>query len=160
MGAGTGAAEVVFGSRDADFLAITPRRRPYADPSNLSDDSYDWDANWVVCLVEAKLRGFRAKFEASFLTMEFPPFRDALGAVWKDLRGEAHFTTIEEQVSLTVRGDGVGHISVRGELQDLAGMGNRLTFQLEIDQTFLGATLRQLDDLIDRFPVRRRSGPA
>lgn len=70
--------EVVFGSREGQFLAIVPMRRPYADPGNLSDDSDDRDANWVLCRVEARLRGFRANFDVALQTFEFPPFRDAL----------------------------------------------------------------------------------
>ena len=152
----TSGLETVFGSPEGEFLAIGVRRRPYADPANLSDDAYDWDANWVTCLLEAKLRGFRASFDVHLQTSDFPPFRDALRRLWNELLGEATFTTIEEQLALRVRGDGVVHMTMSGELRDIAGTGNRLQFKLELDQTHLTSSLRQLDDLIDRFPVLSR----
>lgn len=58
---------------------------------------------------------------------------------------------------IEVTGDGRGHMTIRGERQDLAGMGNRLRFELALDQSYVGATLRQLDDLIARFPVLGRA---
>jgi len=147
--------EVVFGSRDGEFLSIAVLQRPYADRSSVSDTTYDWDADWVRCLVEAKLRGFRASFEAYLRTNDFPPFRDALRTLWEKLQGAATFTTLEGQVALRVQGDGIGHMMVSGELEDIAGTGNRLRFALKLDQTHIASSLRQLDELIDRFPDRR-----
>jgi hypothetical protein len=144
---------VVFGSREGEYLAIEVLRRPYADRADVSDGAYDWDANWLSCRIEARLRGFRARFDAFLMTSDFPPFRDALRRLWEDLRGEAVFETLEKQVLLRVRGDGLGHMTVSGQLEDIAGMGNRLSFALELDQTHIAATLRDLDDLLERFPV-------
>ncbi len=79
------------------------------------------------------------EFEAYLQTTDFSPFRDALRTLWDDLRGEAKLETLEGQVTLEVIGDGRGHMTVRGELRDIAG--------------YLGGTLRQLDELIEQCPV-------
>lgn len=63
------------------------------------------------------------------------------------------FETLEEQVVLRVVGDGRGHLERTGELRDIAGIGNRLIFALNFDQTYLPAIRRQLDALIDSYPV-------
>jgi hypothetical protein len=143
--------EIIFGSRSGEFLAIRPLQRPYRDAPPDADDF-----DWVRCLIAAKLGGFQASFEAHLLASEFPPFRDALQTLWNDLRGEATFTTMEGQVTVRVRGDGRGHMSVSGELEDIAGIGNRLVFELELDQTCLVSTLSQFDDVIERYPPTRR----
>ena len=139
--------EIVLGSR---------RQRPHRDRGRATGE-FDWDANWIRSEVEVRVGGFQGRFEAQLMTTDFPPFRDGLRALEKDLRGEVSFETLEEQVRVKVRGDGRGHINLDGELADVAGMGNRLAFHLEIDQTFLGAALQQLDALIEQYPIVGRS---
>jgi hypothetical protein len=47
-----------------------------------------------------------------------------------------------------------GTVTATCEARDDAGAGCRLTFELSFDQTTLPATLRDLDEVIRRFPVR------
>jgi hypothetical protein len=51
-------------------------------------------------------------------------------------------------------GDGKGHIRIEGEALDAAGIGNRLNFHFEIDQTDLSYTIKQLRGLVKHYPVR------
>jgi hypothetical protein len=61
---------------------------------------------------------------------------------------------MEEQLSLRLVGDGNGHIELRGETSDQPGIGNRLHFSLNFDQSQLGASIRELERVVSRFPVR------
>ena len=70
------------------------------------------------------------------------------------LNGEAEFATLENQLHLFLKGDGKGHIELVGEVFDQPGIGNRLHFALNFDQSQLGASLRELEKVISGFPIR------
>ena len=112
------------------------------------------DDNWLAVEVSLSVGGFRGRFPASFLTEELLTFRAQIAELYKTLKGEAEFVTIEGQLFLSLIGNGRGGVSLRGEAWDGAGIGNHLQFELELDQTQLAATLRELDDVIERFPIR------
>ena len=91
---------------------------------------------------------------AAFLTGELVAFRDQLETLYRSLKGEAEFSTMEGQLSLSVSGNGRGEILVRGVALDAPGIGNRLEFQLELDQTYVQRTVAELSHVIAAFPVR------
>jgi len=88
------------------------------------------------------------------MTYEIAAFTLELRILFKKLTGSAKFETLEEQLSLELRGDGKGHIDVSGEVEDNLGMGNRLRFAIKIDQSQLAQSLRELETVILKFPVR------
>jgi len=112
------------------------------------------DDNWLTVEVSLVVGGFRGRFQASFLTAELTEFRDQLVALNKSLKGEAKLATMETQLLLSLTGNGRGGISLKGEAWDQPGIGNRLAFGFNLDQTHLANTLRELDAVIERFPVR------
>lgn len=79
---------------------------------------------------------FRACYRADFNSWAFSNFRTQLAAIHQTVSGSAVFTSYEEQLELTLVCDPRGHIELRGEARDVAGTGNRLTFQLNLDQTY------------------------
>jgi hypothetical protein len=112
------------------------------------------DDNWVNVAVSVSAGAFTGNFAASFLTEEFVAFRSQLRELYKTLKGEATFTTMEGQLTLNLVGDGRGGITLKGEALDQPGIGNCLIFELALDQTYLASTLDGLDQVIDVFPVR------
>jgi hypothetical protein len=112
------------------------------------------DDNWLTVEVSLAVGGFSGRFQASFLTAELVEFRDQLAALYKSLNGEAKLVTMETQLLLSLSGNGRGGISLKGEAWDQPGIGNRLIFGLDLDQTHLATTLGELDAVIERFPVR------
>lgn len=113
-----------------------------------------YDDNWVRGHVSIKVGGFSGGFNAAFLAEDFSRFLGQLGPVYESLSGKAEFNTLEGQLMLAAKGDGKGHIEVRGEAMDVAGTGNRLTFYLELDQTQLAGTITELRNVVSEFPVR------
>lgn len=101
-----------------------------------------------------RIGGFRAEFAAQLRAEEFSSFRSGVAALHESLRGNAQFATMEEQLLLDVSGDGRGHIRLQGRARDRAGSSNALSFEIDFDQTYLAATLRQLNALVREFPVR------
>ena len=73
-------------------------------------------------------------------------------ANWKEKNEGARLE--ENQLYIKALGDGKGHISIEGEAIDAVGIGNRLNFSLEIDQTDLSYTIKQLKEMVKRYPVR------
>jgi hypothetical protein len=82
------------------------------------------------------------------LASDMRRFRGALETVYRDLRGTAEFTTIEHQLGLKLEVDKVGHVHVTGHVKDDASFGNRLTFELRFDQTFLPQIISELGNAL------------
>src|SRR5689334_22572338 len=98
------------------------------------------DDNWLSVDVSLSVGGFKGHFQASFLTAELMGFRDQLAVLYKTLNGEAKLVTMETQLLLNLDGNGRGGISLKGEAWDQPGIGNRLLFGLDLDQTQLATT--------------------
>lgn len=112
------------------------------------------DDNWVNVGVYVAVGAFSGRFATSFLTEEFVAFRSQLRELYETLNGEATFTTIEGQLTLNLVGDGRGGITLKGEALDQPGVGNCLSFEMALDQTYLASALDGLDQVIAAFPVR------
>ena len=114
-----------------------------------------WDDNWLAVDISVAAGGFRGHTSASLMTAELVSFSEQLHVLYERLTGTAEFTTLEGQLSLRLTGDGRGHIQLAGLVLDRAGIGNRLSFTLDFDQTFLPLSIRDLDAILRAFPVRR-----
>jgi len=113
-----------------------------------------YDDNWLTTQIRVRAGGFRGQLDAAVLTGELASFLDALRPLYETLRGSAEFSTMEQQLHLRLVGDGKGHIALTGEVRDQPGIGNRLHFTLQIDQTQLGASIHELEKVTAEFPVR------
>jgi hypothetical protein len=113
-----------------------------------------YDDNWLTSRIRVRAGGFRGQVDAAVLTAEFSTFLTALRPLHETLRGTAEFSTMEQQLRLRLTGDGKGHIELAGEVADQPGIGNRLHFILQIDQSQLGASIHELERVTAEFPVR------
>lgn len=118
--------------------------------SPVKDEGYEW----VSVRVSLKVGGFSARFNASFLATDFVKFRNELQVLSDKLKGNATFETVEGQLRLKLGVDKLGHITVAGEVSDEAGIGNKLIFNMNIDQSYLPHTIRQLGTVIEGFRAR------
>ena len=60
---------------------------------------------------------------------------------------------MEEWLSIDIAGDGKGHFRADCVAVDMPGTGNRLTFEIEFDQTDLPEIHGGLDAISRAFPV-------
>jgi hypothetical protein len=111
-----------------------------------------WDGNWIAVDVEIRVRSFTGKYGADFRSEELNRFLEGLRALLEN-QGNAVFETMEEQLTLTLARDTSGQINVTGEAIDQPGTGNRLTFELQVDQTYLLPIIRQVENVLASFPV-------
>jgi len=113
-----------------------------------------YDDNWLRVDIHVQAGGFRGSAAAAFTTGELTKFLSELQPLFETLNGSAEFSTMEGQLSLRLVGDGKGHIELHGVVADQAGVGNRLHFTLQFDQSHLGVSIGELKKVISTFPVR------
>lgn len=138
---------VVFGEPGTDGIELVVLGRTHPGSTDF------WDGNWVRTAVAAKLGGFTADFVVDLRTDEFRSLRVELKHLYTTLEGVATFETLEGCVTLTFRGDGMGHVALEADLMDEPGVGNHLRSTLSLDQTYLPAIMDALDELDARWPV-------
>jgi len=112
----------------------------------------DWDKNWLKGLVKVKAGGFSGEFKADFMTVDFVSFKNELTKLYDKLNGIATFSTLESQVEIKIVGDGIGHLNAECEVMDYAGIGNKLEFEINFDQTHIPKIINQLEKITNRFP--------
>jgi hypothetical protein len=120
----------------------------------------DWDDNWLTVEISVQAGGFRGKVVAAIITSELQKFLSELRPLYEKLSGSVKFETMEGQLDLQLVGDGKGHIELHGELADQAGIGNRLHFSLQFDQSQLGVSIRELEKVTTQFPARGSNTPS
>ena len=79
--------------------------------------------------------------------------RTDLEVLYRDLEGSASLATWEPPlVSITLDGDGKGHIQLSGEIREGSMLENRLQFSLpSFDQTYLPAIIQALTETLDKL---------
>lgn len=105
--------------------------------------------------VEVKAGGFKGFFSASFLAGEIKAFHWDVAKLYESQTGQAKFRTLEEQLSIDLTSDGLGHIQMTGSAEDQPGVGNRLAFVFTFDQTQLQSLVQSLTKVLAVFPVRK-----
>jgi hypothetical protein len=128
-------------------LCVSAYERPEAQDFN--------DANWLTGEVEleAGTSGpFKATHRVALRADELKRFRDDLVPVVESMTGTATLSHLEEQVGCTIDLD-----NGRGTLTAFVGehVGAELTVRdCKTDQSYMAQTLRELDAVLDEFPVR------
>ena len=142
---------VHFGHIDHEYLSVE-----FLGRSNPTTTDF-WDANWLnvqVLLAVGRFNGeFKGSLKNQLRTTDLAAFRMELSALYQSLSGNATLKTVEDWLQLTLTGDGKGHLLMNGRVLDGPGIGNTLTLQLELDQTFLPEIIRSLDAVLVAYPI-------
>ena len=139
---------IAFGGKEHERLEIIVFGYERAASGDYHDD------NWLSVEVSVNCGAFRGKFRAAFLTGELESFHAQLTSLYQTLKGNARFETLEGQLELEAIGDGLGHFKISGQARDQAGIGNKLIFEIGIDQTQLQTSVQSLATAMSAFPVR------
>jgi hypothetical protein len=139
--------EILVGDSAAQHVLIRPLSR---SQPGLFDY---WDENWIDCEIEIAAGAFRGRFRANLGSEAFHAFAGQVDELNRTIDHVAGLTSMEGQLSLSLAGDGNGHIQVAGEAVDVARTGNRLQFRFEIDQACLSEISRSLGYVLAVFPV-------
>ena len=103
---------------------------------------------WCQARVEIAVSGFRGNIEPWLELSDIKRFATQLLTMYESLQGEAKLQPLEEQLVLVLQAQTGGHIQVQGTAWSKATYENKLEFSLQLDQSFLPATLQQLENAI------------
>jgi hypothetical protein len=122
-------------------------------------DAHDrWDGNWLHVTAQCAQAGAIVAAGGPILdAADVERFRDELAAVQASRAGRAELSGAEPNIRVLVAAsDGRGDLRVRVELTpDPLAQGH--WFESVIDRSYLPETLRQLDAVLEVFPVRGRA---
>jgi len=125
--------EVVIGNKGADFVSLKVGGRDHE--------------GWSRAEIEVHCGGWTGSMNGSFSKGELAHFAQEVRRLHRDLLGTARLHPIEPNLTLTLTGDGKGHIAVDGIARNDFATGTQLTFRLTIDQTYLEAIADSLSDV-------------
>jgi hypothetical protein len=106
------------------------------------------EKGWAQAEVEIAVQCFNANIRPWLDAEDMVPFTTQLRTLYETLKGEATLSPRDEQFTLKFLGTAGGHIEVTGVAWSEATYGNKLLFDLGLDQTFLPAPLRVLEALL------------
>jgi hypothetical protein len=118
-----------------------------------------WDGNWLNVTVHCGRSGASVWASGAILdSTGLVRFRDELKRLHQALSGEAVLESHEPNVRVRVAtSDAAGHLAVRAEITpDHLAQGH--WFEFEVDQSYLPATVAQLESVLTEFPVKGVSG--
>ncbi|MFA6903570.1 MAG: hypothetical protein WC236_10850 [Gallionellaceae bacterium] len=126
-----------FGSSDNEYLELRltlPSGTEHADA-------------WVQVDASLVVEGFHGSIQPMFEITDFIRFASELQRVYDSLSGQAIFDSRERQLFFTATGNGRGTVTIEGHAYSQATFGNKLEFNLSIDQTFLPKPLAVLNQI-------------
>ena len=139
-------------------IGLTEKERLEITVMGYACETYDneYDANWLNASTSIVAGGFEGRITLMILAPELSLFASGTSKLYDQLDGEAEFKTMEDQLYIKCRGDGLGHIAVTGYIRDAIGTGyNTLNYELALDQTQLKRTIDELDIVLKEYPERK-----
>ena len=130
-----------------DIIRLEPIR--LTDPKAIED----WDRNWIKTNVTVKGGVFGGQFTADFLTTDFELFKRQLKILDNDFNGGATFEPLEGQLTMKIKGDGLGHFELDCEASPEPHLGQTLSFSINFEQTEIKEYIHQLDKITRAFPI-------
>jgi hypothetical protein len=115
-----------------------------------ANDSEDW----LVSRVEARVAGgeFTAFVSGQLRAEEFVVFSNQLKELYRTLAGKAHFSTMERWVDVLFTGNRLGQIEVECVIRDYNKSYNKLSFRLDLEQSYIPDILKSLARVTQQFP--------
>jgi hypothetical protein len=139
-----------IGSIEQEYLsiAVLGRRYPHADNA--------WDANWLEVSLTVQIARYSGEFQGRVKALLSPSellsFHNQLTELYQALHGTATLSSLEGWLEVKCVGDGRGHIDIACRLTNEPGIGDTMSFRLDIDQTYLPAILSSLDEVLAAYP--------
>lgn len=134
------AMELCIGSHVGDHIIICVGQADFTD-----------GCDWVPCSLDIAAGAWRGSLDVSLCASDFPQFRTQLQTFYNTLAGTARFDTTERQLELEFSIDNLGHVAVKGIAVDRVCDGNRLSFVLTLDQSYLPDIIAQLHAIESTF---------
>jgi hypothetical protein len=128
----TQSVEIVIGNRGADYVSIR-----VIEPAK---------KGWMNADVEVRCDGWSGRVKWSFMGGELVRFAQEIRQLHRQLHGTAKLDPLEPNISLSITGDGKGHVTVLGIARNNFQSRTELRFAFTIDQTYLEEIADSLGD--------------
>ncbi|MEY2452271.1 MAG: hypothetical protein QOD92_1845 [Acidimicrobiaceae bacterium] len=113
-----------------------------------------WDGNWLITPITINAGRFRGEVPADLRSEELRRFRSELQEVHSSLSGEAVLASLDGWISLVVKCEWNGSLTVTRTANDRPGTGSELEFKIEgMDQSHLPELIAPLLAVEAAFPV-------
>ena len=143
--------QITFQGERSEHLTLALYRRAYPEATDFDD------GNWIDAVVDVVAGGFKGRASGVIRAEELEQFQKDLTDLQEHLEGTASFRTMEDWITISIEGDGLGHWRIYSVIQDAAGVGNRLDCTIVSDQTYTRSTLTELAAVVNAFPVIGRA---
>jgi hypothetical protein len=138
--------DIVYGE---NWLSIEPLRFAYPD------DSDAFSRNLISTRITFKAGKFNGDYIGEFETADYDNFKKGLLRLYTDLKGFARFDGLEPYLDLKIQGDGLGHFNCEcSAIHNPGYEQTELTFNLHFDQTQIPVLIKQMDLIMNEFPIR------
>jgi len=87
--------------------------------------------------ISVDVGAWSGRYGAHFHETDFSTFARGLETLSGTLSGDAELSSLDGYLDLTLTGDGLGHISVRGTAWDTPRLGSHLEISFDIDPTYI-----------------------
>lgn len=102
---------------------------------------------WAQAEVQIAVHCFSGAISPWVEKLDFEQFTTQLRAFYESLQGEAAFTPVEGQFAFKLSAASTGRVLLTGQAWSMATYENQLRFELQLDQSYLLAPLKALEDL-------------
>jgi hypothetical protein len=102
---------------------------------------------WGQADVDIAVAGFNGRLHPWVERQDFTLFAAQLRQLYETLSGSAEFAPIERQLTFCLTAGVGGHIELSGEALFGPTFQNRLSFKLDLDQTYLREPLQKIEGL-------------
>jgi hypothetical protein len=133
-----------------NYISIEPLGYVYMD----SEDAYS--RNLISTRIIFTAGKFHGDYIGEFETADYAYFKEGLVRINVDLNGFARFDGLEPYLTLKIQGDGLGHFKCDCSAIHNPGYDQtELTFVLHFDQTQIPTLVKQLDSILNEFPIKK-----
>jgi hypothetical protein len=113
------------------------------------------DANWLTSDAAIKVGVFSGEFRFALTTHDLIDFHEALKTGLSTLSGVVPFRTTERDIALEIIFDQRGTAAIKGSVEPQTSLEASLCFRFDTDQSYLTQTLRQLEAVLRKFPLKQ-----
>lgn len=129
-------------------LKIWTHNRQFPD----SDDY--WDGNWINSSAQMSANGATVEVIAPFIHLgELKRWYGQLLDLNKSLSGEANLEPMEPDLSVSMKAESLGHITVNVNMTP-DNISQKHWFEFEIDQSYIPKLIGDLEAVLSKFPIR------
>ena len=116
-----------------------------------------WDSNWLNTTVHCGANNASVWVNGSILlNIEISDWLDSLVKMNEQLSGEANLETLEQQLSVRLKAEQLGGVSMEVEITP-DQLTQRHYFEFEIDQSYLNSLIESCRKVLQKFPIKGNS---